>query len=195
MARELATDAIANGATVTTEKLDKPFVIGGVGNGTQSCHFRLNIDLAVPTTNGSATTFNWKPPIVEGTGSGLPGLLGLNSLEENRAIIDVGNKKMIYPGPGEVTYNLPPGSIEMPLQKNSHGGRLCLTVNEYAKAKLAQAANNTIVQPTRHLPIIEQPELTSLDVPSGSATRGGPVSGTLTGRPITSARRKGTVFW
>ncbi len=71
-----------HGAKVYTEKLDKPFVIGGVGNGTQTCHFRPNIDLAVPETNGSATTMNWTPPIVEGTGEGLPGLLGLNSFSE-----------------------------------------------------------------------------------------------------------------
>ena len=109
LARELAIEAKKHGANVSTEKLDSPFVIGGVGNGTQTCHYRLNIDLAVPETNGSATTMNWKPPIVEGTGEGLPGLLGLNSLEENRAILDVGNKKMMYPGPGEVTYNIPQG--------------------------------------------------------------------------------------
>ena len=69
---------------------------------------------------------NWTPPIIEGTGEGLPGLLGLNNLEENRAILDIGSRKMIYPGPGEVKYILPPGSIEMPLQKNPHGGHLCL---------------------------------------------------------------------
>ena len=92
---------------------------------------------------------NLKPPIVVGTGEGLPGLLGLDSLEQNRAMLDVGGKKMIYPGPGELVYNLPPGSIEMPLQKNPHGGHLCLTVDEYAQALAARAASNAIVQPTR----------------------------------------------
>ena len=60
---------------------------------------------------------------------------------------------MIYPGPGEVTYNLPPGSIEMPLQKNPHGGHLCLTVNDYAKAIAAKAANATILQSTQELTV------------------------------------------
>ena len=103
LARELAIEAKKHGANVSTEKLDTPFVIGGVGNGTQTCHYQLNIDLAVPETNGSATTMTWKPPIVGGSGEGLPGLLGLNSLEENRAILDVGNQQIIYPGPGKVT--------------------------------------------------------------------------------------------
>ena len=48
LARELAIEAKEHAAKVTTEKLDKQFVIRGVGNGTQSCHFRLNIDLSVP---------------------------------------------------------------------------------------------------------------------------------------------------
>ena len=103
LARQLAICAKENGAEVTTDKLDKPFIVGGVGCGTQTCNYRLNINLAVPRTDGTATIMKWRPPIVEGGGAHLPGLLGLDSLEENRAILDVGNKKMIYPGPGEVT--------------------------------------------------------------------------------------------
>ena len=62
---------------------------------------------------------------------------------------------------------------------NPHGGHLCLTVNAYAKAIAAKAANNAIVQPTRHLPVIEQPAPTNLDVPSSSASGGGLVTGSL----------------
>ena len=108
VAREIAKSAKEAGFHVSQEKLDKPFVIGGVANGTQTCNYRLNADLGVPLTDGTAATMNWKPPIVEGSGSGLPGLLGLDSMEENRAILDIGNKKLIYPGPGEVQYILPP---------------------------------------------------------------------------------------
>jgi len=93
LAREIALCAKLNGANVTQTKMDKPFTIGGVGHGTQTCNYRLNVDLAVPHCDGTASYRNWKPPIVEGTGSGLPGLLGLDSLEENRAIIDTGNKR------------------------------------------------------------------------------------------------------
>ena len=78
----------------------------------------------------------------------------------------------------------------MPLQKNPHGGHLCLTVNAYAKAIAAKAANNAIIQPTRHLPVIEQPRPVTLDVSSSSASEGGPETGSLVGA-TTTARRKG----
>ena len=76
------------------------------------------------------------------------------------------------------------------MQNNLHDGQLCLPGNEHVKAKLAQAADSIVVQPPRHLSIIEQPELANLDVSSSSASRCGPVSGTLTEQP-TTARRKG----
>ena len=107
LARVLTKDAVQHGARACIEKSEKPFTIGGVGEGTQSCHSRLNIDLAVPTTSGSSSSMNWTHPIVEGAGEGMRGLLGLNDLEKNRAILDIGGKRLIYPGPGDVTYNLP----------------------------------------------------------------------------------------
>ena len=78
----------------------------------------------------------------------MPGLVRLNDLEKNRAILDIGGKKLIYPGPGKVTYNLPPGSIEMPLKKNPNGAHLCLSVNDYVNARAA--ANATTKQSTQH---------------------------------------------
>ena len=74
----------------------------------------------------------WTSPIVEGNGEHLPGLLGMDSLECNRAIIDAGNGRLIYPGPGEVNIILPPCSIEMPIVK-SPSGHPCILVDEYAK--------------------------------------------------------------
>ena len=78
----------------------------------------------------------------------------------------------------------------MSLQKNPNCGRLWVTVHAYAKTLAAKAANNVIVQPTRHLPVIEQPRPANLDVPSSSASEGGPVSG-LPNDATTQARRKG----
>ena len=75
----------------------------------------------------------------------------------------------------------------MPLQKNPHGGHLCLTVNAYAKAIAAKAANNAVTQP---IPVIEQPRPVNLDASSSSASEGGPVTGSLSEATAT-ARRKG----
>jgi len=147
LARAVATAAKANGARVSQETLTTPVIVGGVGNGTQTCKYALDVDLAVPTDDGStATPYRWRAPIVED--SNLLGLLGLDSLRRERAIIDVGNKRMIYPGPGEVEYTLPPGSVTMPLSLNPNGVHLCLPVDEYVKAKQKQAS--CIKAPTPH---------------------------------------------
>ena len=146
IACEIVKAAQPNGANVTQEKLDKPYTGAGVGNGTQTCKFKLNVDLAIPRTDGTAEMHNWQPPIVAGTGEDLPGLLGLDSLEKNRAIIDTGKHIMIYPGPGEVQYILPLGSVTMPLTKNPNGGHLCLPVCEYAKAAQTQHQNKATIQ-------------------------------------------------
>jgi hypothetical protein len=69
---------------------------------------------------------------VEGNGEDLPGLLGLRSLETDRAILDMGNKKLYFPGPGEVKIELPPGSIEVPLEK-APSGHLVMPIDDYEK--------------------------------------------------------------
>ena len=96
----------------------------------------------------------------------MPGLLGLDSLEKNRAIIDTGKRIMIYPGPGEVQYILPPGSVTMPLTKNPHGGHLCLPVCEYVKAAATRTQNQTIVQPKKSLPVESKTKPQTAERPS-----------------------------
>ena len=86
----------------------------------------------------------------------LPGLLGMDSLEKNRAIIDAGKGRLIYPGPGEAQIILPPGSIEMPIVK-SPSGHPCIVVDEYAKLITTKAggANEPIPTLTATQPTAE----------------------------------------
>ena len=72
-------------------------------------------------------------PIVEGTGAELPGLLGLRSLEATRAILDTGGQRLIFPGPGQLDIQLPPGSIEVPLHK-APSGHLVMVIDDYEHA-------------------------------------------------------------
>ena len=75
---------------------------------------------------------NLRSPIVEGTGSHLPGLLGLETLEAQGAILDMGRKMLIFPGSGDVKIELPPGSQEIPLQK-SPSGHLVMVIDDFEK--------------------------------------------------------------
>ena len=67
---------------------------------------------------------------MEGTGSHLPGLLGLEALEAQGAILDMGRTMLMFPGSGEVKMELPPGSQEIPLQK-SPSGHLVMVIDDF----------------------------------------------------------------
>ena len=98
LARSLAMVAKQNGVPVEQVKLDKPMKIGGVGQGTETCNYALKTTLAVEHIgDGASHLHEWTAPIVEGNGEHLPGLLGMDSLEKNRAIIDAGRGRLIYP--------------------------------------------------------------------------------------------------
>ena len=55
-------------------------------------------------------------PIVDGAGKDLPGLLGLMTLEKERAILDCGSQMLHLLGTGEAKIELPPGSTSIPLK-------------------------------------------------------------------------------
>lgn len=89
--------------------MTQPLDVAGVGKGAQTCTYRIKATIAIPQDDGSSELFQWPAPIVEGDGANIPGLLGMDSLGKNRAIIDIGNKRLIYPGPGPVEFTFPPG--------------------------------------------------------------------------------------
>jgi hypothetical protein len=133
LARALTERAIANGHRPKQEKMNT-LSIQGVGNGSQACNWKLVSPIAVPHSDGHAHLHSIEAPIVEGTGEDLPGLYGLKSMEQRRAILDTGNKKLYFPGPGDVQIVLPPGSIEVPLQK-APSGHLVMVVDNFENLK------------------------------------------------------------
>ena len=70
--------------------------------------------------------------------SDLPGLLGLASLESRKAIIDIGNRRLVFPGAGGYELKLSPGSTVMALEK-AESGHLLLPCTEWKKAKAVTA--------------------------------------------------------
>jgi hypothetical protein len=133
LARALTQRAIANGHRPKQEKMNT-LSIQGVGNGSQACNWKLVCPIAVPHSDGHAHLHSIEAPIVEGTGEDLLGLYGLKSMEQRRAILDTGNRKLYFPGPGDVQIILPPGSIEVPLQK-APSGHLVMVVDNFEQLK------------------------------------------------------------
>ena len=102
IARRLVKRALETGHRPEQGKLKNPLTIQGVGNGCQECKWEINCPIVVPLRGGSAKLHNLRSPMVEGTGSHLPGLLGLETLEAQGAILDMGRKMLIFPGSGDV---------------------------------------------------------------------------------------------
>ena len=107
LARQMCVRAQQAGYMPHEKKLTTPLRVAGVGNGTQCCNYQITCPGAVPTSDNGATLHHLSAPIVEGTGETLPGLLGLRTLENLRAILDVDRRMMHLPGPGDVQIILP----------------------------------------------------------------------------------------
>jgi E3 ubiquitin-protein ligase RNF13 len=90
LARALATRALTNNQSPSRTRLSTAGIQGG-GDGSQRCEWQLSCPIACTYADGSAHLHKITAPIVQGSGEELPGLLGLRSLEHERAILDYGS--------------------------------------------------------------------------------------------------------
>ena len=128
-ARLLHMQARKNGRSPQSVKRDRPLNVSGVGNGSQHCHYNVDMPCAIPTTTGFIKgTFN--APCVPN--SSLPALLGLRSLHDSRAIIDTMNNRLYLVGPGDfdLLKSLPPGTSCVQCQYST-SGHMMMPVDAY----------------------------------------------------------------
>ena len=102
--------------------------VEGVGTGSSKITKRSIVPVCL--SNGLQGTF--ESSVIED--SELPALMGLETLERNRAIIDVANKRLIYVGAGGYELKLSPGSVTMLLEKVP-SGHLLLPSAEWSALK------------------------------------------------------------
>lgn len=74
----LAKRAIEAGHRPSQERLETPLRIQGVGQGHQDRAWYIKCPIAAPTDAGPAGLHQFAAPVVRGSGSNLPGLLGLS---------------------------------------------------------------------------------------------------------------------
>ena len=130
LARRVAERSARAGHQTKSSKMDQPLSIQGVGDGSQRCTWQCTCPVAVPHADGTTGAGTFTAPIVRGAGHNLPALLGLRSLEQQRAIIDTAGRTLILPGPGDVEISLPPGSVRVPLEK-APSGHLVMVIDDY----------------------------------------------------------------
>ena len=107
--------------------------VEGVGSGSSVIEKRAIVPVCL--SNGNTASFN--TAVV--SDSELPALLGLDSLESHKAIIDTHNHQMIFPGPGGYNMTLSPGSVSLKLEK-ARSGHLLLPSSEWEKLKVQASA-------------------------------------------------------
>ena len=98
-ATEIGQDAATSGRRPKQVRRDRPLKVSGVGEGSQSAVHNIELPCCFKKTDGSFASGTFDAPCVKG--SQLPGLLGLNSLEGNRGLIDFTTSKLYFLGPGD----------------------------------------------------------------------------------------------
>ena len=86
-AKEVARRAKRNGRTPSFDRRKKPLEVNGVGQGSQHCHYDVNLPIGFRDTREQQVEAGVKSATV--TNSDLPGLLGLQSLEKMGAVLDL----------------------------------------------------------------------------------------------------------
>eukprot|EP00439_Symbiodinium_sp_Y106_P057262 s2270_g8.t1 len=102
--------------------------VGGVGRGSQQCKTECCLPIALQRQDGSVASGTYSAPVV--SQSGCPALLGLRTLQENRAILDCDKRQLHFPAKGEITLVLPPGSETYQLE-TAESGHLLLPCDAF----------------------------------------------------------------
>jgi len=130
-AREVAKVALENKRKPEQFKRDRPLNVSGVGNGSQECTHNCKLPIAMKRTDGTHSKGTFQIPVVNN--SNLPGLLGLQSMRDRNAILDMKTLQLHLCGPGDYDLNpvLPPGTESFQCEL-APSGHLVLPCSEYA---------------------------------------------------------------
>ena len=125
---ELQEAAQAHGVKGPQKRQRKqPLRIGGIGSGTQQADedakFNIGINQRLNRYESVLNFAEFAAPVLPN--SDIPGIIGQNSLKQNRVILDCFNLRMYTIGPGDCAIEMPPGS-EMYDLVESRDGHLML---------------------------------------------------------------------
>ena len=119
------------GKKPTYTKRPKPLSVSGVGHGSQQCNYDCHLPIALRHDHTNEITHgDISMPAVQN--SDMPGLLGNQSLIDNKAIWDFQNMKLYFVGPGDydLARALPPGTDVFQLER-APSGHIVLPICEY----------------------------------------------------------------
>ena len=131
-------EAMAHGRQPQQKRRDRPLNVSGVGNGSQSCTHNCTLPIAMTKIDGTHSCGMFTLPTVGK--SQLPGLLGLQSMRDRNAILDMNTLQLHFVGDGnyDLGLSLPPGTESYKLEI-APSGHLVLPCCEYAAVDKEQS--------------------------------------------------------
>ena len=122
--------AKAHGHKPTRKLRDRALQVSRVENGSQQCHYDAEIPLTLRDINETPVECTYTAPTIND--SQIPALLGLNSLINVGAILDMRNMHLHFTGPGPLNYtaHLPEGTRTFQLER-APSGHLLLPCCKY----------------------------------------------------------------
>ena len=137
-AKGVAKMATSHGKNPSYEKRARPLQVSGVGHGSQFCEYDCKLPLAFKQLDNRTAPAELRIPTV--SNSKLPGLLGLEALRRNRAVLDFQKLELHFLGGGEyrLQRELPPGTLSMALEI-APSGHLALPCCEYGNKGPSQS--------------------------------------------------------
>ena len=96
--------------------------------------WETTIPVAVPDGENSAHLFELETPIVGGSGSHLPIIVGLRTMSAKNGVLEMGKglERLTFPGPGGYRIEWAPGAVHMPLER-AMSGHLMVPLTAYDK--------------------------------------------------------------
>ena len=104
---------------VSQQTLMEPRYVAGVGNGSQQANYEVELSTGMIDTSGVYHEEVFKAPCLEN--SGVPGLMGIQSLERNDALIRCKTGEIWFLGPGGAKIEASPGSKHFQMLKAKSG--------------------------------------------------------------------------
>ena len=101
----------------------QPLKVAGVGTGSNSAEWEIQVPIAACDSEGSVITHAYKAPVVRGEGKELPALLGLQSMSRQNSALETapGNEFLTMPGPAGYIVNWSPGAVRYKLERAPRG--------------------------------------------------------------------------
>ena len=115
-ALEVAKEGLKNIRKPDQKKHNHPLQVSGVGNSSQQATHNVVLPICLSQVDGNTVSGTFEAPSV--TGSNLPGLLGLKSMNDHQAVLDVNTNKLYFMGPGNYDSGsiMPTGTEEYQLE-------------------------------------------------------------------------------